>query len=128
MSAETSSSDLRRFYQGETDVRKTDAVILEHVIALSDQVALLARSVASVTEEIHHNAKIAADRSDAILRAFPADDPAGHRAYHDELIAAEKARKEFWQKLFFELAKWGLLGFAGWLIVAGWSALLKGPK
>lgn len=125
---EPAASELRRFYQEGANVRKTDAVILEHVIALADQVTTLARSIAAVKEEIRHNAEIAADRSDAILRAFPADDPAGHRAYHDELIAAEKARKKFWQKLFFELAKWGLLGFAGWLIVAGWSAFLKGPK
>lgn len=125
---EPAASELRRFYQEGANVRKTDAVILEHVIALADQVTTLARSIAAVKEEIRHNAEIAADRSDAILRAFPADDPAGHRAYHDELIAAENARKKFWQKLFFELAKWGLLGFAGWLIVAGWSAFLKGPK
>ena len=49
----------------------------------------------------------------AILDAFPAGGYAGLRLYHEELIATMKARREFWQKLTFELAKFGLVGFIG---------------
>lgn len=54
--------------------------------------------------------------------AFPENDDdtpdfAGHRKYHDSAIAAERKRKEFWEKMMFELVKWGLIGFLGWFLV-----------
>ena len=51
---------------------------------------------------------------DQLIQAFPAGGYAGLRLYHEELIATMKARREFWQKLTFELAKFGLVGFIGW--------------
>lgn len=63
-----------------------------------------------------------------IRSGFPADDMAGHRAYHEAVIRRIEERAEFWRKLRLELAKWGLLGFLGWLIVAAWQHLLHGPK
>lgn len=104
-----------------TDIEGQNQVIIDHLIKLAEQVR-------EVKNELHRRAEGTEKQIVALRHAFPGDDPVGHRAYHDELIAAEKARKEFWQKLFFELAKWGVLGFAGWLLVAGWSAFLKGPK
>jgi hypothetical protein len=68
---------------------------------------------------------------DALIKsfkaAFPGDDPQSHRAYHEALIDQAKHRKEFWMKLTFELAKWGLIGFAGWAILQLWHGALKGP-
>jgi len=61
-----------------------------------------------------------------LMRAFPNDDADGHRLYHEEVIATQRARKEFWQKLTFELVKWGVVGFAGWAAVQLWSGFLKG--
>ena len=63
-----------------------------------------------------------------ILGGFPNDDPRGHKEYHESVIAAAKARREFWIGLAKELAKYGLIGFVGWAFVALWAALLKGPK
>jgi hypothetical protein len=59
---------------------------------------------------------------------FPGDDPNGHRAYHESVIRRAEERADFWRKLNFELAKWGLLLFLAWLLIAGWKDFLKGPK
>ena len=60
--------------------------------------------------------------------AFPGGDPVGHRMYHEELINQAKVKKEFWLKLTFELAKWGLIGFLGWAVLQLWHGALQGPK
>jgi hypothetical protein len=60
--------------------------------------------------------------------AFPGGDPNGHRVYHEEVISQVKAKKEFWNKLAFELAKYGLIGFVGWMIIQLWHGVLVGPK
>jgi len=59
----------------------------------------LQRTIASLTES-----------------AFPDGDTLGHREYHLAMMEAAKNRAEFWRKLLFELTKWGLLGFLGWLV------------
>lgn len=69
-----------------------------------------------------------AEQLEQMSLAFPGGDTAGHRLYHEEVIASMKARKEFWQKLTFELVKWGLLGFLGWMILQIWKGVLLGPK
>ena len=73
------------------------------------------------------------DRQTDIAVAFPKDshtgepDYDGHRSAHEQFIAESKARTEFWKKMHFELVKWGLLGFLGWLLVqVVWPALAKG--
>jgi len=63
-----------------------------------------------------------------LIRAFPNEDPDGHRLAHEEMIATIRARREFWQKLVFEITKYGLLGALGWAAIALWGAFLKGPK
>ena len=69
---------------------------------------------------------------DAILAqfkgAFPGGDPIGHCEWHEAEIARIRARKDFWQKMTFELAKWGLIGFLGWLFLQLWHGALQGPK
>lgn len=64
---------------------------------------------------------------EVVKSAFPGDDPEGHRRYHEALIEEAVQRKEFWRKLIFELAKYGLLGFVGWALIQLWSGALKGP-
>lgn len=65
--------------------------------------------------------------------AFPKNedglpDFAGHCSAHEQFIAESRARTEFWNKLRFELVKWGLLGLLGWLLVkVVWPAFLRGP-
>jgi hypothetical protein len=67
------------------------------------------------------------------LEGFPLNaagnpDVEGHKSYHEALIIQAKARTEFWHKLTFELAKYGLLGFAVWASRELWIAFLHGPK
>lgn len=61
-------------------------------------------------------------------RAFPNGDPVGHCNWHEEEIDRIRSRKEFWKKMTFELAKWGLVGFLGWVVLQLWSGALKGPQ
>lgn len=65
---------------------------------------------------------------DALMAAFPGDDPGGHRRYHEVVIKRAEARAMLFEKLRFELVKWGLLGFLGWLVLIAWQAILKGPR
>jgi len=59
--------------------------------------------------------------------AFPGGDPAGHCDWHQAEIDRIRARKEFWMKMTFELAKWGLIGFLGWVFIQLWHGALQGP-
>lgn len=102
--------------------------IIEHLVSLSESLGQIRKDLASARDELHSRADATERQVQELRHAFPADDPAGHRAYHDEVIAIARARKEFWQKLLFELAKWGLLGFVGWMVVAGWRDFLRGPN
>lgn len=110
------------------DPAEQNEVILGHLVSLSDQIREVRNDLSQAREELHRRAEGAERQIVELRHAFPADDPVGHRAYHDEVINIARARKEFWQKLLFELAKWGLLGFLGWMLIAGWRDFLKGPQ
>lgn len=74
-----------------------------------------------------------ADMRADILAGYPKDkdgnpDVSGHRYYHESLMENEKNKAEFWRKLTFELSKWGLICFAGWILIELWQAFLRGPK
>ena len=51
----------------------------------------------------------------------------GHRSYHEALIGQAVSRAEFWQKLTYDLTRWGLLIFLAWAFIQLWPAFLKGP-
>lgn len=54
-------------------------------------------------------------------------DHAGHRQYHETMIAAAEAQKQFWQELRIDIAKkgiWGLLVIVVGLVLVGISAKL----
>lgn len=66
------------------------------------------------------------------MAAFPLNiegepDVQGHRSFHETLIARNQTRIDFWRKMTFELTKWGLLGFLGWMVYQLWMAFLRGP-
>ncbi len=111
-----------------SDPAEQHEVILGHLVSLSDQIREVRNDLSQAREEMHRRAEGTERQIVELRHAFPADDPVGHRAYHDEVINIARARKEFWQKLLFELAKWGLLGFLGWMLIAGWRDFLKGPQ
>ena len=93
------------------DERRIDSKqILERLDQITEQVQQLA--------ELTH--KLAA--------GFPGDDPGGHRVYHEAVIRKIEARAEFWQKMTFDLAKYGIIGLAGWAFVALWQAAVRSGK
>ncbi len=66
---------------------------------------------------------VRAAMAEMVTVAFPKDkdgkpDLVGHCGAHQAEIDAYRTRKEFWQKMLFELAKWGLIGFALWTLKA----------
>ena len=61
------------------------------------------------------------------MGGFPGEDPISHCLVHLEWIEEVKERKEFWKKMRFELARWGLFGLIGWLAMQAWTGFLKGP-
>lgn len=61
--------------------------------------------------------------------AFPQGDPDGHRRHHELVIKQAEDKAQFWEKMKFELIRWGLIGFLGWAAVAMWRSFLLGaPK
>lgn len=59
--------------------------------------------------------------------AFPEGDPDGHRKHHEAVIKAAEAKAEFWEKMRYEIAKYGLIGFLVWAGGYLWLGLLQGP-
>lgn len=62
------------------------------------------------------------------MDAFPEGDAAGHKRYHLASIKAAENKAAFWDKMQFELVRWGLIGFLGWAAYQLWAAFLHGPK
>ena len=77
---------------------------------------------------INETHELAAEVAKLMAAAFPEGDPHGHKAAHLAWIHKTEARAEFWEKLKYELSKWGLIGFFGWAIVALWQHFLQGPQ
>lgn len=76
----------------------------------------------------NETAELAEAITQLMAQAFPAGDPQGHRAHHELVIKKAEESAAFWKTMRVELAKWGLLGFAGWAIYALWNAFLQGPQ
>ena len=85
-----------------------------------------------LVQQIHDNT-VAIDKklTDGLAsirtEAFPEGDADGHRRHHEAVIKAAEDRAMFWRGLRVELAKYGLIGFAGWAVYALWNAFLQGP-
>ena len=118
----------------------TDTTSIERR-AVSDSAGIVA--VIGLVSELHKDVKaldakldihmvnetheLAAEIAKLMLAAFPNGDATGHRAAHDEWIRKTRANAEFWEKMRYELTRWGLFGFLGWALYALWEAFLKGP-
>lgn len=59
--------------------------------------------------------------------AFPEGDPDGHRKAHEAAIERAKASAAFWKDLRNSVAKWGVIGFLGWVVLTLWHQFLQGP-
>ena len=102
----------------------------------SDPLMILLTELREGQVEIHkqleaHRAEVPTRLSQALEQlvadAFPESDPDGHRRHHEVLIRKAEVRAEFWQKINIELAKYGLIGFIGWAVIALWQKFLTGP-
>lgn len=82
-------------------------------------------SIARQFDSMRMDIKAIREMIDHYASGFPGDDPTGHRVYHESLIERNKAYADLGRKLLFELAKWGLIGFIGWLLIAGWHDILN---
>lgn len=52
--------------------------------------------------------------------AFPDGDSTAHRMYHEKVMRTLDARERFWEDMRASLAKWGLIGAAGFACTALW--------
>lgn len=81
---------------------------------------------------IEHIDKDAVERKvsldSAMATAFPGGDPKSHREAHEAQMEAIRDRAVFWQKMRFEITKYGLFGLLGWLAFVAWAAFIKGPR
>jgi hypothetical protein len=90
-----------------SDVKELDKRLLQH---MDDETKTLAKEVAEL-----------------MGKAFPEGDPDGHRRHHELVIAKAEKQAAFWDRMLFELCRWGLIGFVGWAVIAVWKAFLQGP-
>ncbi len=107
---------------------RDDTIILDHLATINEKVDRLIEQHKETRTILEDHMKGEEHLLKSFADAFPNADLAGHRNYHDAVIQKERARKEFFQKLTFELAKWGLIGFVGWVVANLWMDFLKGPK
>lgn len=66
------------------------------------------------------------EKLDELTRAFPDENPEGHRKFHDALIAESEAKKEFWIDLRGRLVEKGIWAVVVFLTGAVWFYLKKG--
>ena len=105
---------LRKHEEAETErMRQIDARIDDMQERMGAIVALVGKYM-----ETHNH----------VMNAFPGGDIVGHKEAHEAWIKETERRSEFWLKMKMELMKWGLLGFAGWILVQIWNGVLKGPQ
>lgn len=82
----------------------------------------LSQHITTEAESLASNLKTLMDS------AFPEGDAAGHRRVHEADILRVEASAQFWQKMKFEITRYGLLGFLAWSMYYLWKAFLKGPQ
>lgn len=107
-----------------TDRRDNSAMINLITEIHKDVKSLDARLSAHMCSE---TSDLANEVAKLMTAAFPEGDPATHRQRHEAEIRRIEARAAFWEKMRFEITRWGLIGVIGWLVVVGWRAFLKGP-
>jgi hypothetical protein len=111
--------------QQPTERRADNQVLLLMVRSMHTDVnSLRADLKQHMTSETSELAEAVAE---LLKRSFPDGDPDGHRKHHEASIAAAEAKAAFWEKMRFEITRWGLAGFLGWALFALWTAFLKGP-
>ena len=98
--------------------------VLANQTTLADSQAKLDTKL---TNHMLDETKEIADAMAKVLKAFPGDDPDGHRRHHEAVIKEAEAKAAFWEKMKYELVRWGLIAFLGWAAYALWHSFLQGP-
>lgn len=116
----------------QTD-RRNNNPIMALVQLVHEDVSRIAAKVDHIDGKMGFHAKEQAEAlavaiAELTEEAFIAGDLAAHRRQHKAQIEAVEQRAEFWRKLLFELTKYGLIAFVGWLALNAWHAFLQGPK
>ena len=103
-----------------------EATTIELLTFINQQVGALRTELSDHMRD--ETTELARSISVMMKEAFPDGDPVGHRKFHEAAIKAAEAKAAFWQDMSRSLARWGLIGFAGWLVYAAWAAAVKGPQ
>src|SRR3990167_5432408 len=93
----------------------------ENLLAeLLREVRALATCQHSIREELKDHIARKEEKLDKLVKAFPADDPRGHREYHDALIASAQQRVKIRQAII-EKSLAGII-WVGlvWIAIAIW--------
>lgn len=120
-----SADDDRLF--AEQAAKSTPNLLMQLIADSNEKLEQLAESGRQTRRLVEEALEMTKGLSEEFRGAFPSGDPEAHREYHEALIGEARQRKEFWNKLVFELTKWGLIGFLGWLVIQVWTGALKGP-
>lgn len=111
------NAPVRHDQQPHTERRKdASAAVITLIKHLQESVDSLQNTVTTHINGLEDQRK--AIVADLLKEAFPNGDHQAHRRYHENLIKAAEDKAQFWKKMRDELAKWGLLLFAGWVIVS----------
>lgn len=73
-------------------------------------------------EHFDKHAEEESARVERFIKAFPNDDPAGHRQYHEAVIRAAEEQEKFWRELRLDVAKksiWGVVTILVGLALTG---------
>lgn len=117
-------------------LRVVREALAEHEEREQESVEILRREVAAVSEkldeviiQLNELASIQNKFESAFLSdAHGGPDFVGHFNAHSAMVEESLARREFWRKLGFELAKYSLFGLIGWMAAVLWKAFIAGPR
>ena len=113
--------------------RRRDTAAINALLALVEQLTERVHEVAIKVDKIESNLETLPDVREKTIAtvlesALPGGDGPGHKRYHEDVMKSLEARTVFWTKMRDELAKWGLIGFMGWVLLQLWQSFLRGPQ
>jgi uncharacterized membrane protein len=88
-----------------------------HLAEEVERYASLEKKIDKHRSEVDEQFSVIREKIDSMLEAFPDGDIHGHKTAHQLWIEEKRRKAEFYQKLHFELTKWGLIGFCAWAVV-----------
>ena len=109
----------------QPDQRKTDKEIVDLIKEMFVELRQMRAEAKQMRTDLHVHIQ---DEQAVITHAFPDGDPDGHRMAHAAWIKTAENKAKFWETLFTTLKVGGVVSVVTFLLYAGWTAFLKGPK